>query len=65
MVKLQPRELMNRSILDYWAYSNCGTEFTNPADCANERLLLCVYCEDERMQAEGGTDVPYLNESHR
>ena len=62
MGKLQPRELMNRSILDYLVCSNCGTEFTNPADCANERLLLCIYCEDERLQIEGGTSVPYNHE---
>jgi formylmethanofuran dehydrogenase subunit E len=50
------REHMNHFIPDIWICSNCGEEFMDLADCANKKLLLCVYCEDERMQAEGNIE---------
>ncbi len=37
-----------------WRCQNCNEWFTDLADCANEKLLLCVYCEDERLQIEEG-----------
>ena len=35
-----------------WRCTNCNEEFEDLSECANQELWLCVYCEDERLQAE-------------
>jgi hypothetical protein len=41
-----------------WKCAECGEEFSDFDMLANVDLLLCLYCEDERLQAET------KNESH-
>ena len=38
---------------DYWSCSNCGEILDRDIDPpANEKLSLCIYCEDERCRTE-------------
>lgn len=35
-----------------WRCTNCGEEFSDFDMLGNRELMLCLYCEDERYQAE-------------
>lgn len=39
-------------ICDCWECSECGEEFSDYDMLANRELWLCLYCQDERYQAE-------------